>query len=472
MKKTKLIKILAKFDNSELRKLKDLVNSPFFNKNEKIKLLFDFLINFAPDFKRDDLTENNAFDYVFKGDEYKHQAITKLSSKLFKLVSKFIHLEKDSESSFSADLHLLSFFREKELIHEYTQHLNSIKKGIDSSKMRDANFFYEQFLVEQELSLLEVFKGNQGTGDFNYQPAVDALDKYYLVQKLIYLCNQHNGQRAAPRQMYHFELMEELEAYIPQSPYFNILIIRIWFTTLQLIKSSDKKAHYTQLKALVFEHHNELNSVDIRNILATIQNNARLIFENKEDYYNELFNLYSFQLDRGILDDPELLTPQIFFNIFSIAILLNKLTWVAKFLDRHQDYALHREDDVHSLGRATLAFAKRNYSEALDYLNTCNLKNIYFKLGERRLRLKIYYELEIFELIDDTVNSFRKFLSKNKESISDLHLNANRDFVNLTNHVFFLQKNDKHKIRNLETEIKKTPLLPEKRWLIEKIAAF
>jgi len=265
MKKNKLIKILAKLEHAELRKLKDFVVSPFFNKNEKIKSLFTFIIGFAPDFNGELMTEMEAFKYVYKGEAFKDQAITKLSSKLLKLVSKFIHFEKDEGNSLSADINLLSFLREKELIHEYTQHLNQIKKRLEKQTMRDANFFYQQFLIEQEASVFDIFKGNQGTGDFNYQPAVNALDKYFLVQKLSYLCHQYNGKQSAPQQNYHFEMMSELEAYIPHSPYFEIPTIKIWFTTLQLLKSKEKTIHYHLLKQLVFAHHSDLNIVDIRN---------------------------------------------------------------------------------------------------------------------------------------------------------------------------------------------------------------
>ena len=472
MKKTKLIRVLASFDTSELRRLKDFVTSPFFNKNEKIQALFDFIIDSAPGFDNDELTEENAFKHIFKKEEYKEQVITKLSSKLYKLIQTFVHIEKDSKKNLPSDISFLTFLGEKELIHEYTQHLNYVKKSIDNSSMRDADYFYRQFLVEQELSKLQTSRTDLGTGDVNYQPAVNALDKHYLVQKLIYLCHQYNRQLTAQQQNYRFELMTELEAYIPGSPYYQIPTIKIWYTTFQLLKANDKEKHYFQLRKLVFDHYRELNTFDIRNVFSTIQNNARLVFSKKEDYYNELFELYNFQLKSGIFNNPLVLTPQFFLNIITTAILLDKLPWTAQFLKDHANYSSNREDDVQCLGMAMLAFEEGKYSKSQDYLNECNLKNIYFKLSERRLRLKVYFERQIFDLVDDTINSFRKFLSKNKDNISDLHLQANRDFVNLTKHIFYLQKGDSEKIKSIEVEINKIPVLPEKRWLLTKIETF
>ncbi len=469
MKRTKLIKILAVFSASELRRLKDFVASPFFNKNEKIQLLFDFIIRYAPDFNHPKLTEENAFAYVFKNELFKQQAITKLSSKLYKLIYTFIHLEKDKEKGLQADINFLNFLNERELIHEYTQHLNHVKKGIDNLTMRDAEYFYQQFLVEQELAKLKSSRADFGTGDVNFQSAVNALDKYYLVQKLIYLCNQYNRQLTTPQQGYHFELVLELEKYIPDSPYFAIPTIRIWFTTLQLLKSNVKEKHYFDLKELVFNHYEALSTYDIRNVFSTIQNNSRLVFDKKEDYYKELFELYNFQLEIGIFDNPVIFTPQIFLNMITSAILLDKFVWVERLLDNHVSYAVNRDDDIHCLGRAMLAFAKKKYPEAQDFLNQCVLKNIYFKLNERRLRLKVYYELQYYDLLDDSINSFRKFLSKNKESISELHLKANREFVNLSKQIFYLQKSDFSRIKSLKEEIEQARVLPEKRWLLEKI---
>ncbi len=469
MKRTKLIRVFNSFNASELRRLKDFIISPFFNKNEKIQSLFEFIIQYAPDFENKNLTEEKAFNYVFKNEEYKSQAITKLSSKLYKLIQNFIHIELGADSSVHADISFLSFLGERELVNEFTQHLNQVKKDIDNATMRDANYFYEQFLVEQELSKLHSFRTDIGTTDVNYQPAVNALDKYYLVQKLIYLCHQYNRQLTSERQQYSFELMKELETYIPKSPYFEIPTIKIWFTTLQLLKSDNKIKYYFGLRKLVFHHYRELNIFDIRNVLSTIQNNARMVFEKKEDYYSELFDLYNFQLERGIFNHPVIFTSQIFLNIITTAILLDKLVWTAQFLKDHENYSSNREDNVHALGKAMLAFAEGNYSDAHSFLNECTLKNIYFKLSEKRLRLKVYFELPLFDLVDDMINSSRKFFSKNKESISAMHLQANRDFINITKHIFYLQKHNDEKIQIIEKEINETVILPERKWLQKKI---
>jgi len=371
-----------------------------------------------------------------------------LTSKLYKLVFKFIHFEKDAASNgISADIHFLGFLKEKELVHEYTQHLNQLNKKNDKSPLRDSIYFHERFLIKQEIILLESFKGEFKNSNLNYKRAVDALDAYYLVKKLMYLCHQWNHQVVAPYQTSDFELLKELEMYIPESPYFEIPTIQIWFNTLQLLKSEDKEKNYFKLKDLVFEHHKILSRIDIRNLFAIIQNSARIVFEKKEAYYNELFELYNFQLKNGIFNDPVFFTVYIFLNIFTSAIILNKLEWATKFLEDHSDYSLNREDDVHSLCKAMLCFSKEEYSEALDILNVCNVKNTYF-------------------------NTFRKYLSKNKNSISDLHLHANRSFVNIANQVFYLQKSDKQKIKALDLEIQKVPVLPEKRWLVKKLESF
>ncbi len=473
MKKTKLIKILAQFNTSELRRFKDFVWSPFFNKNEKLKSLLQFFLNFAPNFDQEKLSEEKAFEFVFGEEDFKEQAITKLTSKLYKLVFKFIHYEKDAAGNgIWADIHFLSFLKENELIHEYDQHLSQLNKKNDKSPLRDSNYFYERFLIKQEFGLLESFKGELKNIGINYQRTVSALDAYYLVQKLMYLCHQWNHQAVSPQKVETFELLDELEEYIPKSPYFEIPTVQIWFSNLQLLKSENKKTNYFKLKDLVFEHHKTLSRIDIRNLFAIIQNNARIVFEKKEAYYKELFDLYNFQLKEGIFNDPVFFTVSIFLNIFTSAIILNKLSWADDFLKDHSDYSKNREDDVHSLCVAMLCFAKEEYSEALDILNVCNLKNTYFKLAERRLRLKVYFEMQLFELIDDSVNTFRKYLSKNKSSISDLHLHANRSFVNIANQVFYLQKSDVQKIRALNIEIEEIPVLPEKRWLVKKIEAF
>ena len=474
MKNTKLLRILATLPITDLRRLRELISSPYFNKNENVKRLFEFLYSHASDWESDKLEEETAFQYIFPKEPYKTKVVTKLASKLLRLVHWFIHLITEEEDKLNANINLLRFLGKQELKGDFDQHCRQVRKEFNQAPTRDSKYYYQQFLIEQEICHLHSAMSDHGTGDVNFQSTVDALDRFYLIQKLTYLCQMYNREKTVKNLQYHYVLMEELLEFIPHSPFYALPAIKIWYIALQLLKSNieEKGTYYTSLRELLPQHHQELHSTDVRNLFIYLQNNARFIYQRKEDYYQELFELYQFQLEIGIFDNPLFLTPAIFTNIVTVALLLEKLDWVDQFLAGKGDYTLDREDNIVALCRAKLCFARKQNSEALDHLNQCYFKNIYFKLGERRLRLKVYFELDMHDTLVDAINSFRKFLSKNKDSISVLHLQANRSFVNFLNSFYGLRPGEKEKIEELRENITSPKMLPEKMWLLEKLGQF
>ncbi len=469
MQKIKLIKLLATFEPSELRRFKAFVVSPYFNKNTKIQKLYDFILSFSPDFNSDGLCSENAFEYIFEGEEFKEQAVTRLNSRLYKLACRFISIESEKEREIHSELRFSNFMAKRGLLQESMQYIQQVQKDLDGEKIHDSQYFYERFLIEQELDKFSLLNGYSKIEERNlFSPSV-ALDKFYLLLKLMYLTFQISNQRKTKRTDYNFELMDQMEAYVPNSPYFEEVSIKIWYTILLLTKNENKKEHYFKLKELIFDHHKELNKRDLKNSLTYLQNNTRFVFENKQSYYEETFKLYKFQIEADILKDPLIFSQEIYINIVIVALLLEKLPWVENFLKKSGEYKSLASDDIFVLGKAMLAIAKKDFFKALDYLNESKYKNIYFKMMERRLRLKVYYELEYFDMLDDAINSFRKFLSKNKNILVDFRYEANRDFVNFMNQILVSQVAKQEKVVKLENEIKSISLLPEKKWLLKKV---
>lgn len=471
MKNTKLVRVLSVLNSDELKHLHDFVNSPFYNTNNNVRLLFDFLHSFAPDFDHPEFTIEKAFKYIFPNKTLNEKAVTKIASKLYRLIILFIDASSSlNNNQLRAEVKFLSFLNQRSLNTDYGSHLKKLRKQFEGITIHDAEFFYQKFLLEEEVSKLQVFQTNTWLKDNNYQKTAQALDQFYLINKLIYCCHLLAYTNIQIHGNVQFELMEGLEAYIPKSPYIENVTILLWYKTFQLLKLKDKNEAYFELKELVFNHDPELSPLDVRNIFTHLQNCASIVFAHrKADYYLEIFELFKFQIERKILTQTNSLTPLRFLNIITVGLLLNECEYISKFISDYKQYSKDESEDVYNLGLAMLAFAEKKFVDAQDYLNLCFLKDINFKLMERRCRLKVYFELGLDTLLADFINSSRKFLSQNQKSIPAFHLEANRTFFNFTYHVFYLEKSAKEKRESLLATIKENPPFPEKRWLLEKL---
>ncbi len=465
--------MLEKLEKARVRSFKDFVCSPYWNKNEKLMMLCDFVVQFHGRFDSKDFTEEAAYDHVFTGEAFKDKAIYKLLSKLYKLFEQFIITERTNNNGVMQRLIYLNFLGEYDLMNDYNLYLTHILKQLDEDEIRDANYFYQKFLVEQEKSLGFRSKVNLITRSAEVLQAEKALDVFYIILKLNYAYTNNSLNKLNPSIQAESNLIEEIVAYAPQSPYFDIPAVKIWYTSLLLAESENKKEYYGELKELLFEHYKKLNKFDIHNITTNLSNHCRYVFLDKSSFYRESFELNKFLLETVAELDPMLFSPVQYFNLVNIGIWLGESEWVEQFLEKHKSYADNRDDNVYLLGLTMLTFEKGDFDRVHDYLLESRLKYIYFRLYERRVWLKVFIEKGLEEQVDAQVNNMRKFLSVNKDSIAEHHLVANRNFTNIVAQINYLIPNDQERIQQLLTQIRETSVsvLADKNWLEAKVQA-
>ncbi len=471
LKDGKLIKMIAVFSNLEQKQFREFVNAPFFNKNQNLIILYDYIQSYSPNFEHHDLTFNNAFQYLFPKKVYKKSVIVKLNSKLLKLAEQFINYQVTSNDAAQTNLNLLRFYNRRKLSNFFNYRYKKSIKQINNQVYRNADHLKHLFEYEYERSNFLGIRAEDGTGDILFQQTADSLDTFYICKKLEQLCQMKNRQRSV-NYVYDFTLMTELLQFVPNSIYYQIPTISIWYHALILLNEPTKAKNYYKLRELL-EKHSKLFTIAENNVLYTYLYNAlRSSHPINGNYYKELFQLYEIQLKNKIIYVNGYLHPIIFRNIVSVGLKLEKNAWVKSFLEEHQHKITpeyEEREDMYSLCYAMWCFAEQRYEETLDELNQLKYDNINTKMEERRIRLKVYYELEYFDLLDDLVNSFRKFLTKNKSKINEFHVEANRHFVNVLFAIAYTRKGDKERIEKITAKLQEITVLPEKDWLLQKI---
>ena len=65
MQKTKLVEIIQALDDKEVKRFDEYINSPFFNKNEKVIVLLKFLRKYYPKFDHSRFYEGECLQSSF-----------------------------------------------------------------------------------------------------------------------------------------------------------------------------------------------------------------------------------------------------------------------------------------------------------------------------------------------------------------------------------------------------------------------
>lgn len=473
MYQTKIVRLLSALSRQASDKLLIFTRSPYFNTNTNLVLLLEFLLRHPEAMQEDAISYRNAFVAVFQREPLPDEAkpvISKLASKLLRLAEMFIEQEYLKEQPFFSAYFRKKWFRKNKMSEWEEEALSEMKVLNAQYPVYNAfkamcNYFIEQeqmqttVYTELILEKLDLSKLNE------------SIDAYYLHEKLEILCHIANHSLIANQK---YELPEV-------EPLLHLLELRqqslspatiIWQKALLMLRAPASAGHYAALKSALDTHGQLLSEEDRFTIFQCLLNAARFVFTSSDAYIREMIGLYKQQVQNGAILFNGAILPNPFYNVISIAIGLHDTDWAADFFERFQDKldpGNKKSPGIRCLCSAMLLFEKKQYGAALDMLNTTYFKDIQTKLAERRLRIKVYLELGYDELLEDQLNAFRKFLSVNKSIIPNHHEEGNKAFINAAGLIFKIKFDGGVAKKKLDELVKNSPIMPEKKWILEKL---
>lgn len=421
------------------------------------------------------VSEENAFAALYPNRAFDKTILQRLNSRLTKLLEEYIVVVYRTNDDWKQSFALLQFYNERNLNNLFENHLKILQKEHREQPYRDSRFFFKQYILDVEISNFESYKNDDYTGDVHFQDSNNALDVYYICTKIEQLCLMLNRARTT-RYPYDYTMLKRFLTDLKSSAYAEIPSIQLWYGGLKLLYEPTKTRHKS-LRNLLKKYPNLLPKQEARHLYTYLENTAREVYaHDRTIFLQTLFELYKTQLNFGIIFTKEgYLPPQTFYNIFVVAMALEKTAWVNDFLTKNRYKIIveyENNDTVFDLCTAIVQFEQGQYNRALDTLNETHFESIYFKMTERRLRLKLYFELKEAQLFESLINSFRKFLTDSKNKLPEIQLQPQRDFVTAIITLHKIQEkiqlsahNNALAIKTVEDILLTQMLLPEKKWI-------
>lgn len=481
----KLLEVLRCLSTVELNRLEKFLASPFFNTNERLLQLFIFLKDYAPAFDSQKIDLKKLFDFLLPAQKFDKQSIVRLNSQLFKLVETFISHQKLTSDPLRQELELLNFYETKVLDKHFQQTLTRLKKELEKSPYRNVTYYKWNLELESVIAQ-HLDKKDQRKGDINLQIENESLDLYLIIRKLKQLSTMLNRQHVIKTD-YELTWMKELFQYIEEKNLDQVPTIAIYKTALALQLDPKTPGHYLQLKTLLEQYSGLFPAGELKVFYAYLANSIKHIF-SVEQYFTAFFELYQLQLENGTLYHNGYILHTIFRNVVGAALGIGAYDWAEEFIQSHRKRILPesaREDAYYQL-LANLRYYQGQPGKALDYLQKSNPQDVYYKLSQKSLLVKIFYDLRELESLRNILNNFAKTITDYKSKISTPKVTSYRKFINYTNEVFravcspesqfaFEQK---HTIYHKETiahlcdiqhRIEQSDMFYSKKWLQEKI---
>ncbi|PCH67842.1 MAG: hypothetical protein COC01_04925 [Bacteroidetes bacterium] len=467
---SKLVQLLKAFSAKDIRKFREFVSSPYFNKNNQLTDLCEFICNTYPKLPEESLEKRATFKALFPGESFKDTKIRNLMSDLLKLLEEFLAIQDFTEEPLNKSLRLLNALNSRNLYKHFDSYTGLVKNIQEKSPHRDGDFFLNQFQLEVSNNLF-FEKQQKRVNGTNLQQITDNLDLFYLTNKLKFCCEIFNYKNVVSTE-YKVFLLDEILSYLKKHSYEHIPAVHIYYQILMTLTESEDESHFESLKQMLEKNSNKFSAREARDMYAYAQNYCiKKINSGHSNYLNEIFNLYKELLTKEIILEDRLISPWHFKNIVTTALRLEEFDWVENFIRQYQNNLSKefRENAV-NYNIAALHFFRKEYSSALKLLQKVDFTDIYYHLDSKSMLLKTYFELEEHDGLFSLFDTFKIYLRRNK-LISDYQKTVYLNLVKYTKKLVKIKTGfpTAKKVKDLNDQIKETKQVADLNWLIKKV---
>lgn len=465
MENSKLLAILRKLNKSELLRLKDFVKSPYFNQNQEVIQLYNYLRKIAPHFPPKKIVKPQVYHNLFPDLAYDAKHMNYLMNFLVKTIEKFIAIERFTAHPFQSANELARGFSEKNLNKHFQFQFKKLEEQLKKHPTRD-HHYYEQRLALAKISeqnftkVLSTRKSNK-----HLKEVSNAIDTNYLVNKLMYTIAMLDFSKQFNYE-YKIGLPDLIENYLPNTDFLKNDTINFYYQWYLLIKNETDIKHYEVFSNLFHTNKSLFSSIVIKDVYYSLINYCiRKIGRNQDAFKKELLDLYINGIETKVLLEKGFLSPWTYKNIIRLSFGLKSYEWIDRFIEQMVEQLPRKaRSDAYHYNMAYLHFEKHEYNVAVHHLTKVEFSDVSYLMDSKILRMKIYFEEHEFEPLLALIKSFQSLVQRNQFISKE----AKIAYQNFCKALYQLSRVSKITALDFRSMIENMRLLTERKWLISK----
>jgi len=471
MNSTRIFRVLSQLTITELNRFIKFIESPYHNVNARINGLAVILVN---SIKKDEKlpTKENLWKSIEVKTKYTDLKFRKLCNDLLERFEKFLIIENlESNKILQANLLLETIRRDKiEILAE--KHMSKSSKEFEREIDKSSNYYLQRYFFEKTIQNLktnyekkvDLKKGKSRS----YSELIKNLDAFYAIEKLRIATDIQTWKKM-------YKSNDDIELGIPLS-FIDSLDFKK-HPAVEIYKSMFKLYDETELTTEYFD----LKSKAFKNIYSFPKDEQREIFDvlvsfsirwvNKGDikFLKETLELYDWAINEDIILNKGKLSPTTFRNYVVAGLRISEFDKVENFIKKNSILLdEERKENALNFNLARVSFYRRDYDNALSYLNHVNYDDIWYSLNSKSLLLAIYYELNEFDALENHLETYSTYLRREKsiqEDYRKMHLN----FTKFVKKIHRVGRDKQEQLEKITKLIKEEKKVINKTWLLEKI---
>lgn len=464
MAQNRLFEAIGQLDGSDFRQFGRFVHSPFFNRQEELVHLWQYLSECFMDLKvvpeKSDIHRR-----LFGKAAYNDQKVRLLMSDLYKLLCQYFAYAAFEKNQSDVQYYQALGFRQRKLTDHFERTINKSLKANEQAGLTNADFYTNNYRLQLELYHFKA-KSDPGTDEY-LQKISNEMDLSYLMRKLRHACLLLSHQ-AVYQRSFDLGLLPDLLQHIQDRQLLDIPSVAVYYYCYRTL-AHQKEQDFQQFKRLLLKHGHCFPHSELRDLyLQAINYCVRQINKEQTHYFNEVIDLYKAGLETESLLENGVLSRFTYHNIVVAGLYTEAFNWVEEFIHTYKTYLDKRyRESSFSFNQARLAYGRKRYDEALPLLQKANYRDLLLNLAAKTLLLKIYYELEEHDLLHAHLDALRSFLRR--KSVMGYHRENYQNIISFTRKMLSLNFFDKQAVKQLQQQIQKTDPLTEREWMLEQL---
>lgn len=477
----KLLEVLKLFTPLEHAQFRQFLLSPYFNARSnaaELIRLYDYIIAFGAEEEHHELKKGRVATIFFPEKPFNEKQkgpLDTLASDLFGLAKKFIGQKayEASDPNFTEGIAMAKFYRGFGMDERFWQTIHSLRKEQDDYPFKEASFFKQQFMIEEEAATFESLN-NRLEDDANISVAAKYLDISFVLQKIELICLLRHQQKMTQQVSFDFQtplaqiVLKYPEDY-PKNPLYDLNLL-----TWRLLNNPEDDQSFTMFEHLLEKHKHNISFEKLRNLMSYFRSfwSRRYTNSGGAEVRIKVFEIYKKHFEEGYFYENHQIIIHALKALILFGLRLKQFDWVKKVLEDHPPARICGTKypiEAHSLCMAEYYFYIKDFDTALGTLMYKHFENANYSLWAEMLLIKIYFETSD-ELVEYRMKALEQKVRRTKLSVESK-----------ARYYKFLQKLDKIlkygqdkkslKREKLIEEIKNTPGINERDWLLEKLDA-
>lgn len=474
VKELKVYKAIASFDKYTLNRLKKFVASPYFNANSTLEQLLKIYM----DMLRSGLSLQEVSEQiVLQQTKPNIRTVTnlrKLNSDLIKLIVTFQGQEELQNKSLqynNLQLRGVSRMSSTDLIPTVKNHTAlSLQRYPDmSSDYYFAKYEYEKIRASLLTDVDRKKLKAKIQEEINIDLISDALDQFYVIEKLKLYLSQLSWQRSykLDKEVRFIGLIKEiLQKEVDKD---NKLIV-ILSTIVLTWEYPDKQTYFHLLRKQIGDYEDYLSIEDKRYVYDALINYCiGKINVGIGEFTAITTEVYKEALASDILLIKGEMSLTTFNNVVISACRNEEYDWAEQFVVEYASYlnANSRANSV-SFSMARIKFYRADFEQVIDILREVEYETVFFNINSKLLLLFSYYEIGEVDALDSLINAFKVYLNREKSLSADRKKRYNQ-LLSFVKRIANVNPRDQKKIASIKAKLQDTKGVLNKSWLLDKL---